>query len=106
MDILTRSEELVMLAIIRLKKSAYLVNIRQHLMTATGRDWSVGAVFDTLDRLKRKGYLDSFLGDPTATRGGRSKRFYDITDNGKNILSGMKKVNDTMWEGYSVETSK
>lgn len=106
MDILTRPEELVLLAIIRLKRSAYLVNIREHLIDVTGRDWSVGAVFDTLDRLRRKGYLDSFLGDPTATRGGRSKRFYEITDNGKNILSGMKKVNDTMWDGYSVEISK
>ena len=51
---------------------------------------SIGAIYATLDRLEYKGYVTSFLGDPTPERGGRSKRFFRITAKGlvnSNILA-------------------
>ncbi len=105
MNLLSRAEELTLLAIWRLKKNAYLVTVREYLIETTLKDWSVGAVFDSLDRLRKKGYVETYLGNPTSIRGGRSKRFYEISKRGRDALNDIKKVNDEMWSGYT-ETVK
>ena len=104
MRILARAEELVLLAVHKLKDDAYSVPIRTHLSQITGSDWSFGAIYVPLDRLEKKGYLMSTLTDPTAERGGRSKRVYKLTDEGSKALLEIKKVEKASWEGIS-ETS-
>ncbi|MFC1725035.1 PadR family transcriptional regulator [candidate division KSB1 bacterium] len=104
MRILARAEELVLLAVYRLNKDAYSVPIRAHLSQITGNDWSFGAIYVPLDRLEKKGYLMSILTDPTAERGGRSKRVYKLTNEGSKALLEIKKVEKAIWEGIS-ETS-
>ncbi len=68
-------------------------------MEATGKFWSFGAVYMPLDRLVKRGLLQSYLDDPTPERGGRSKRIYKHTQDGLHALLEIKKVNDTMWAG-------
>jgi DNA-binding PadR family transcriptional regulator len=80
-------ERLVLLTLIRLKDQAYGVAIRQHLSSALGRDVAIGAVYTTLQRLEDKGYVSSSLGEPTAARGGRAKRFFHIEAPGADALT-------------------
>jgi PadR family transcriptional regulator len=71
---------------VRLKANAYGVTIRGEIEERTGRNISIGAVYATLDRLEAKGYISSFLGEPTAERGGRAKRLFQLEVDGKRAL--------------------
>lgn len=82
-------ESLLLLAILRLGEQAYGVTIRQELLERTQKDVAVGAIYTGLDRLEQKGFVESWLGEPTAERGGRAKRFYRVT------ASGLRAFNDT-----------
>ena len=101
MKLLSRPEELLLLAIWRLQDSAYGVTIRNQIKEVTGKTWSFGALFITLERLVKKGFLTSYLTDPTPERGGRSKRIYKLTPVGLKALIEIKKVEKAMWEGIS-----
>ena len=76
-------EHVVILALMRLGEEAYGVPVRQEIEARTGREVSIGAVYATLDRLEAKGYVKSHLGEPTPERGGRSKRFFRVTAQGR-----------------------
>jgi PadR family transcriptional regulator PadR len=80
-------EELVLLALLRLGENAYGVPIRREIAERTGRDVSFGAVYTTLERLERKGYVKSWVGEPTPERGGRAKRYFRIEAPGKSALN-------------------
>jgi DNA-binding PadR family transcriptional regulator len=98
MKLLSRPEELFLLAIWRLQKDAYAVTIREQVNKITGKTWSFGATFVTLDRLVKKRYLSSFLSEPTQKRGGRSKRMYQLTREGVQALLDIKKLQEIMWD--------
>jgi DNA-binding PadR family transcriptional regulator len=85
-DLLGSLEQIVLLAVLRLGQNAYGVTVRQEIERRTGRDISIGAVYATLERLQAKGYVSSAVGEPTAERGGRAKRFFQIEVNGKRAL--------------------
>src|ERR1044071_9054581 len=76
-------EHLVILALLRLGDRAYGVTVRQEIELRAGREVSIGAIYATLERLQRKGYVRSALGEPTRERGGRSKRFFRVTGKGR-----------------------
>lgn len=99
MKILSRAEELVLLAVWRLGEEAYGVSIRKLIIDSTGTDWSIGAVYVPLDRLTKWGYLEDVHGEPTSVRGGRSKRYYKLTAEGLEALEHIKTVQQTMWSG-------
>lgn len=90
-DYLGEFEHIVVLALMRLGDTAYGVTVRQEIAKRIGRDVSVGAIYATLERLETKGYVTSRLGEPTAERGGRSKRFFWVT------TKGVSAVNRTHW---------
>jgi PadR family transcriptional regulator PadR len=69
-------EQLVLLGVLRLDEGAYGAAIRQEIHQRSGRDVSINAVYTTLDRLEGKGFLRSWVGEPTAQRGGRRRKFY------------------------------
>jgi len=48
MKLLSRSEELVLLAVWKLQGEAYCVPIRSELMRITRRNWSFGSIYDPL----------------------------------------------------------
>jgi PadR family transcriptional regulator, regulatory protein PadR len=71
-------EQLVLLGVLRLGDQAYGAAIRQEIHARSGRDVSISAVYTTLDRLESKGMLRSWIGEPTAQRGGRRRKFYAL----------------------------
>jgi PadR family transcriptional regulator, regulatory protein PadR len=95
-DRLGRLEEKVLLALVRLGENAYGVPIRREIAERTGRDVSFGAVYTTLERLERKGYVSSRLGKPTPERGGRGKRYFQIEAPGVNALNASRETIERM----------
>jgi PadR family transcriptional regulator len=85
-DLLGSLEHIVLLAVVRLDANAYGITIRRDIEERIGRRISIGAVYATLDRLEAKGYVSSFLGEPTAERGGRAKRLFKIEAAGELAL--------------------
>ena len=80
-------EQLVLLAVWRLGDNAYGATIRTELAERAGREVSVGALYTTLERLEDKGLLSSRMGEATAVRGGRPKRFLKVTQSGHQGLA-------------------
>jgi len=79
-------EQLVLLAVLHLGENAYGMTIRREIEDRTERRTALGAVYTTLDRLEKKGYVSSWTGSPTPQRGGRSKRFFKVKPLGKAAL--------------------
>ena len=98
MKYLSRPEELILLGVWKLKEEAYGVNIRNFIKELTGRYWSVGSVYVPLDRLEDKGFLRSFRSDPTPERGGKSKRYYELTKSGLEQLEEVRKIYRSVWK--------
>ncbi|MGB9457587.1 MAG: helix-turn-helix transcriptional regulator [Bryobacteraceae bacterium] len=92
-------EQLVLLAVVRLAEGAYGVPIRREIEKRTDRKVTVGALYSTLDRLEAKGYLSSWFADPTAERGGRSRRYFRLEPQGMEALAMAKDMFDRMWKG-------
>jgi PadR family transcriptional regulator PadR len=92
-------EQLILLAVLRLKESAYAVPVRKEIESRTRRAAARGAVYITLDRLEEKGYLDSWLADPTPERGGRARRYYRVLPAGMRALEQSWVALSRMWEG-------
>lgn len=91
-------EELSLLAVCALADVAYGVAVQQHLEKLTSRPVSMGAVYASLERLERKGFVRSGLGAPTAERGGRRKRIYHVTATGRDVLRNVRRVRETLWQ--------
>jgi DNA-binding PadR family transcriptional regulator len=79
-------EHLLLLTVLRLGERAYGVSIRKEILDLAGKDVAVGAIYTALDRLSKKGFVESWLGEPTTERGGRAKRFYRVTSAGRAAL--------------------
>lgn len=75
-------EYLLLTAAVRLGDEAYGAAIRQEIERATERRCSVGALYTTLERLETKGFLETWMGEATAQRGGRAKRMVRVTGKG------------------------
>jgi len=106
MVILTKHEELFMLTIIHLKEPAYLVNIRNFLLEHTGKDWAFGSLYITLDKLRKKGLVETYAGKPRHTQGGKAIQYYRLTEEGLRALAEAKRLHDVMWKGFSLPLSK
>lgn len=101
MKFLSRQEELLLLSILKLDDKAYGVPIRQDVTKVTGKYWSIGAIYDVLDRLTRKGLVSAVTGKPSKVRGGKSKRYYRITRTGLKALEEIKKIQKKAWLNIS-----
>jgi PadR family transcriptional regulator len=97
----SRTDEFVLLAVWRLQDDAYGVKIREALMTMTSQDWSFGSIFVSLERLTDRELLASRMGESTPVRGGRAKRFYRLTTEGKAALLRVRALQKDAWEGVS-----
>jgi PadR family transcriptional regulator PadR len=95
-------EHIVLLALLQLEDRAYGVTVRQEIEARTSREVSIGAVYATLDRMQAKGYVKSFWGEPTAERGGRSKRFFRVTAAGVKALKQTRQALHRMAEGLDI----
>ena len=86
-DALGELEVMVLLAVLRRPDDAYAVTVRREISDRAGRDVSRGSVYVTLDRLEKKGLLVSRVGEPEPVRGGKAKKFYAPTDEGRATLT-------------------
>jgi PadR family transcriptional regulator len=97
---LTKLEDQILLTVWRFKGKAYGINIYRHLEEMTGEKIAVGVVYFALDRLTKRGLLDSHKGEPTAVRGGMRKRYYKVTEAGLASLNNSKQAHDRLWSGF------
>ncbi|MFC1725493.1 PadR family transcriptional regulator [candidate division KSB1 bacterium] len=102
---LTKLEEQILLSVLKFKGEAYGISVYQHLENVTNSKVAIGVVYFTLDRLTKRGLLTSYKGEPTAVRGGMSKKFYKVTKPGVSELEESKKINDTLWDEFSELTT-
>lgn len=91
-------EEQVLLMTAVLHDEAYGVAIRDELTSRTGRTVHISAVHSSLNRLEKKGFLRSTMGEPTAERGGRRKRLFTLTGSGKQALLDARALRETAWK--------
>lgn len=101
MEWLTKLEELVLIAVLRLKDNAYGISIYDFIVNITGKEVSVSSVYFPLERLVRKGYLQTLKGESTPKRGGMSKRYYRLTRAGIRALQENRSFNQTIWKGVA-----
>lgn len=88
-----------LLAVARLKDEAYGLAIRRDLAARTGRDYSVGALYTTLQRLEDKSLLTSRHSEPLPVRGGRSRRHFTLTGAGARALREAERHATSIWAG-------
>ncbi len=94
-------EHIVLLAILRLGADAYGMRMRTTINDLIHRDVSIGALYATLERLEKKKFVKSRLGEATAERGGRAKRYFELTSLGKSALTRTRSNLETMWRDIS-----
>jgi len=92
-------ELMVLLAAIRLGDDAYGVPIAREIEERSRREVALGSVYAALERLEDKGLVSSRLGDPTAARGGRAKRFFRVTAQGLRDVRETRRALVNLWRG-------
>jgi PadR family transcriptional regulator, regulatory protein PadR len=97
--LLTDFELMIILAILRLRNDAYGVPIARELEDTAGRTTTLGAVYLALDRLERQGLVASALGEATAQRGGRAKKYFRVTGTGLNAVRATQRAFVALWTG-------
>lgn len=105
MKFLTRQEELVLLTVHTINRETTLKEIRRLLIEHTGKEWSISSVYVPLDRLDVNGLLESRIGQPSSTRGGKAKKYYSITEEGKSALVELRELADSLWkriDGFAI----
>ena len=95
-------EQVVLLAVLRVGKDAYGVPVHDEIQRRAGRDLTLGTIYKTLTRLEEKELVTSYIGAPTAERGGRRTRCYIVTAAGKRSLQATFKTLRTMAAGLDV----
>ena len=100
-DNLGEFEQLILTALVMLGENAYGMTIHERVekLAAGVRSVSLGSVYTTLDRMEQKGYVRSWFGGATEERGGRSKRYFEITGAGERVLRSSVRVAARVVEG-------
>ena len=96
---LTKHEEFILLAVLKLKENAYIVTLRKHIKEITGKSINYGSLCNTLSALIRKGYIKSRESDPLPRQGGRRKVLYSLTAEGKKALKQAYDIQQRAWKG-------
>jgi DNA-binding PadR family transcriptional regulator len=96
-------EQLILLALVRLGDEAYGVSIHNEIVRRAKRDVTIAAVYKTLERLEDKGFALSTVGEPTAERGGRRKKYFRIQPAGRRALAHALASLRRMSEGLPLE---
>jgi PadR family transcriptional regulator len=98
-DSLGNFELMVLLALIRLGEPSYGVPISEEIANRSGREVAFGSVYAALERLEKKKYVTSSLGDPKPERGGRAKRYFRVTPKGLREVREAQRVFISLWQG-------
>lgn len=98
-------EELVLLTIANLGDEAYGLAILRDINERAKRNLSIGAMHSTLTRLEEKEFITSYQGEPTKERGGRRKRYFELTNAAVTALGEMKSLRDDLWANADLKLS-
>ena len=98
-SLLTDFELMILLATLRAGDQAYGVLIAREIERTGGRRVLLGAVYTALERLERNGLVSSEVGDPTPERGGRAKRFFEVTPAGLLAVKDTRRALVALWTG-------
>lgn len=99
MILISRAEEIILLAVYKLEGIAYGTTIREQIRKDIGRYWSFGVIYKTLKKMKTKGYVKKIASDPVSERGGRSRYYYEITPVGISALKEIHCIHSSVWDG-------
>jgi PadR family transcriptional regulator len=99
-------EQMVLLALLRLGENAYGSAVRVEIEKRTGREISIGALYTTLERLEKQGLVRSRIGEPTAERGGRRKKYFTLRPAGEEALSESYRAFKGMVSGLEKQLEK
>jgi PadR family transcriptional regulator PadR len=97
--IITRMEEFLLLAILKLGDNAVPISIYDEIAKAKGSSGTLGSIYFPLQRLEERGLVTSSLGESSPERGGKSRRYYHLTDSAITALAAARKVQEEMWTG-------
>lgn len=100
-DLPSEFEQQVLLALLRLDTGAYGASIRKELERQLRRDVSQGALYTTLVRLEKKGFVRSRMSDPTPVRGGKARRVFTVTPEGARGVEAARAAMNRLWDGLS-----
>ena len=90
-------EEIVLLTVAILNGDAYGISIIGEIESRLDRNVSLGAIQTVLKRLENKGLVHSAFGEATKIRGGKRKRHYAITAEGRQLLKFTKEQRLSLW---------
>jgi DNA-binding PadR family transcriptional regulator len=90
---------MILLALMRLGDAAYGVPISREIEETSGRVVALATLYTTLTRLEKKGLVSSRLGEPTAERGGRAKKYFRVTARGLREVRDAQRVFTSLWTG-------
>jgi DNA-binding PadR family transcriptional regulator len=90
-------ELVILLAVARLGEDAYGLAVREDVSDRTGHDYSVGAIYTTLERLADKGLVSTRMSEPLPVRGGRARRHFKVTAAGQRALRQAERVATSVW---------
>jgi len=99
MQMLTKLEEMVLIAVFRLKDKAYGIAVYTFIAELTGSRPALSSVYFPLERLVRRGFLSAVLGDPSPMRGGMRKKYYGLTREGLQALQDNRALTQKAWRG-------
>ena len=97
MKFLSRIEEILLLAIWKLKDNAYGISIREQVEKDTNMSWLSGAIYAPLNRLKKNGFVTTRQAKGSAELGGRPRIYYILTSLGRERLETIQSLNTSMW---------
>jgi DNA-binding PadR family transcriptional regulator len=101
-ELLTDFELMILLATLRVGDRAYGVPIAREIEDTGGRPVALAAVYAALDRLERNGLVSSTIGEATPERGGRAKRFFQLTSQGLRAVKQTQKALVALWTDVPV----
>ncbi|MDX2247332.1 MAG: helix-turn-helix transcriptional regulator [Bacteroidia bacterium] len=91
-------EELILLIVAIMNGKAYGISIIEELENRTGRSAAIGAIQTVLKRMEDKGWVTSDFGEATKERGGKRKRYYNITVTGQKKLAQNRETRNNLWD--------
>ena len=99
MNFLSRIEEILLLAIWKLKDNAFGIAIREQVEQDTGMSWMSGAIYAPLSRLKNNGYVFTIEAEGSTEQGGRPRIYYRLSNFGMDRLIAVQQMNKALWLG-------
>ncbi|HEY9138069.1 MAG TPA: PadR family transcriptional regulator [Terriglobus sp.] len=91
---------MVLLTIHRLKDDAYGVSLARAMGVLAGRSVSVGSVYAALEKLEAKELVTSRLGEASPERGGRAKRYFNLTGKGIRAIVETRALLNELWSDF------